>query len=115
MTTEINLQTAPTEATAKTASSKMSEADRQRLKKACADFESIFTYQLIKSMRRTIPKSQTGLGGFGKDTYSSMMDQKLAETISSNGEGMGIQKVLYDQLTQKYNQAMPKEELKQLK
>jgi len=30
------------------------EKDKQ-LKKACADFESLFVYELFKAMRRTIP------------------------------------------------------------
>ena len=115
MSPEINIQKIQTEATSKTATSKMSEAELQKLRKTCADFESIFTYQLIKSMRQTIPKSQTGLGGLGKDNFTALMDQKLAETISSKGEGMGIQKVLYDQLTQAYKQSISKEELNKLK
>ena len=115
MTPDINLQTVQTESGAKTTSSKMSEAELQKLKKACADFESIFTYQLLKTMRQTVPKSQTGLGSFGKDTYTMMMDQKLAETIASKGEGTGLQKVLYDQMTQTYKQTVTKEVSNKLK
>lgn len=115
MTPEINLQSVQPHADEKTASLKMSEAELQKLKKTCADFESIFTYQLLKTMRQTIPKNQTGLGNFGKDTYTMMIDQKLAETISAKGEGMGLQKVLFEQMTQKYKQTIPKEVTNKLK
>ena len=115
MAPDINLQTSQPKPVEKPASVRMSEVELQKLKKACADFESIFTYQMIKTMRQTVPKNQMGFGNFGKDTYTMMMDQKLAETIATKGDGMGLQKVLYDQLTQKYKQNMPKEGINKLK
>jgi flagellar protein FlgJ len=116
MTPEINLQTIEPESGAKkTASAKMNDAELKKLKKTCADFESIFTYQLLKTMRQTIPQTQTGMSNFGKDTYTMMMDQKLAESIASKGNGLGLQKVLYDQLTRKYNHSIPKEVTNKLK
>lgn len=89
--------------------SKLSEAELLKLKKTCADFESIFTYEMIKTMRRTIPETKMGMSNYGKETYTMMMDQKLAETLSSKGEGLGLQKALFDQLIQKYQQNIPKE------
>ena len=115
MTSEVNIQTVQAQPKAEAASSKMSEAELQKLKKACADFESLFIYQLLKTMRQTVPKSQTGFGSFAKDTYTMMMDQKLAEKIAAEGEGVGLQKVLYDQLTRAYKQTTTKEVMNTLK
>jgi len=72
-----------------------SNADPADLKKACADFESVLAYYLFKSMRATVPD-----GGLFKkeDTFSILMDQKLAEQISQKGEGLGLQKILFRQL-----------------
>lgn len=76
--------------------------DLTKIKKACRDFESIFTYYLMKTMRQTVPKSSL-LGNFaGKDTYYMMMDQKVAEEMSNKGNGLGLQKVLFEQLTKNY-------------
>jgi flagellar protein FlgJ len=73
------------------------ERDR-KLRRACADFEAVLTYQLLKSMRRTSP-SLTPITRFpGKDTYDMMMDQKVAEELSRRGNGLGIQELLYRQL-----------------
>jgi len=96
-------------------SSRYSEEELKKIKKACADFESIFTYQLLKTMRKTIPESKTGVSNYGKDTYTMMMDQKLAETISAKGDGLGLQKVLYDQLVNKNLQKAIREEKNRLK
>lgn len=76
------------------------ERERQ-LKKVCADFESMLVHQMIKNMRQTIPKG--GLLGHsqGQETYEMMLDQKIAEAISSRGDGFGLQKVLFNELKAK--------------
>ncbi|MBW2560090.1 MAG: rod-binding protein [Deltaproteobacteria bacterium] len=73
------------------------EITEERLKKACADFESIFISYMLKTMRRTIPES--GLNDFpGKDTYTMLLDQKVAEDIAKRGGGIGLQEMLLHQL-----------------
>lgn len=76
---------------------KQGEITQERLKKACADFESIFINYLFKTMRRTIPES--GMNSFpGKDMYTMLLDQKVAEDLAERGSGMGIQEMLFRQL-----------------
>ncbi|MBF0449134.1 MAG: hypothetical protein HQL67_13150, partial [Magnetococcales bacterium] len=41
--------------------SKISPADRLRLREAAADFESMFVKQMLSSMRKAIPKEDGGL------------------------------------------------------
>jgi len=88
--------------TAKDAAAAAADAAKdKKLRKACADFEAIMTYYLLKSMRRTVP-GVSGLGRFpGKDTYDMIMDQKVAEDLSRRDGGLGIQDVLYRQLSGK--------------
>lgn len=71
-----------------------------RLKKACSDFEAIFVYQLLEIMRKTVPEGGllSGKGGLGNSTYQMLFDQKLAEALTSQGKGLGIQHTLYRQL-----------------
>lgn len=71
----------------------------QKLKKACADFEAILVYQLLKTMRQTVPKGGFLSGSHGKDTFEMMLDQKLATDLAAKGNGLGLQKALYQQLT----------------
>ncbi len=82
------------------ASQKMQEraAKEAELKKVCADFESIFIYNMLQKMRSAVPKSGLLQEMQGKETYNSMIDQKVAEDLSKNG-GFGLQQMLFDQIT----------------
>lgn len=111
MASPINIATEQPKVNEKVTSSRYSKEELQKLKKACTDFESIFTYQLLKTMRKTIPENKTGMNNYGKDTYTMMMDQKLAENISEKGDGLGLKKVLFEQLT-KTNTGATSQEVK---
>ena len=69
----------------------------KKLRKACADFESIFVYQMLKTMRGTVPGGGLLNKMTGKDTYEMMMDQKVSEELTAKG-GLGIQEMLFRQL-----------------
>jgi len=71
--------------------------DREKLKKACKDFEALFMSQMLKSMRQSIP--QTGfLGkGLGNDIYQGLMDHELSKKLSQS-KGLGLGKVIYRQM-----------------
>ncbi len=70
----------------------------KKLRKACRDFESLFLFNLFKKMRQTIPSSGMFPSAPGKETFQMMFDQKVAEDLSGRGEGIGLQKMLYEQL-----------------
>lgn len=78
--------------------SERSAEDEKKLKKACADFEAIFISLMFRTMRQTVPTSGYFKAMPGKDVYTMMLDQKLAEELAHRGEGLGIKKILYDQL-----------------
>ena len=98
MTDQTTLSTLSLDANAISKSSLLNEKDPEKMKKACADFESLFLYQLMQEMRNTIPKS--GLMGDGKteDMYNSIMDLELSREIASKRE-IGIATMLYNQLS----------------
>ncbi len=77
---------------------RQAEMERKKLKKACADFESLFVYYMFKTMRQTVP--QSGFLGRvpGKDTYEMMLDQKMADEVATQRGGIGLQKALLDQM-----------------
>lgn len=70
----------------------------EKLKKTCADFESILVYYMFKAMRQSIPKSGYLKESPGKDTYNMMLDQKIAEELANKGKGAGLQNTLFEQL-----------------
>jgi len=69
----------------------------ETLKKACRDFESVFTYQLLKSMRNTIDKCDLFHGGQGEEIYQSLLDQELSKKMAGGGSN-SLSEFLYRQL-----------------
>ena len=86
------------EGIAKVNKKNLSEQDERRLEEACAEFESLFIYQVMKQMRKTIMKSGLTSGGKGEEIFTSMMDQELSKLMSSR-QGLGLRDVLIEQLT----------------
>ena len=70
----------------------------KKLRKVCADFESIFTYYMFKTMRQSIPQSGYFKQSPGKDAYNMLFDQKVAEEMAIKGKGAGLQQTLFEQL-----------------
>jgi flagellar protein FlgJ len=69
-----------------------------KLKKTCADFESIFLYYMFKGMRQTIPRSGFLKQSPGKDSYNMIFDQKVAEEMANKESGVGLKQILFEQL-----------------
>lgn len=69
----------------------------ERLGAACAEFESLFIFQMLKGMRDSIPKTPLFHGGLNEDIYTSMFDQELAKKMAEKGIGLG--KRLFEQFT----------------
>ncbi len=70
----------------------------QDLKKATQQFEGYFLHELLKEMRKTVPKDTLlGDDGHGQEIFQDMMDQTLSETMSERGD-LGMAKMMYDQL-----------------
>ena len=76
-------------------------AQEKKLKKACADFEAMLVFQLLKTMRQSAPRNGFLKPSQGQQTYEMMLDQKIAEELANKGGGLGLQKMLYNQITQR--------------
>jgi len=78
------------------------EGEKRRLHKATKDIESLFLYQMLQAMRKTIPKSSLGEGaglssGLGKDIYTQMFDQELASKMAGRNE-RSLSNLLYESM-----------------
>jgi flagellar protein FlgJ len=74
--------------------------DRERLRKACTDFEALFVQEMLKFMRQTVPKSGLAGPGGGKEIYQSLMDQELSKNLAKKG-GLRIGEMVYRQMSGK--------------
>ncbi|MDH4034405.1 MAG: transglycosylase SLT domain-containing protein, partial [candidate division Zixibacteria bacterium] len=74
------------------------EAEKARLRKATKEFESFFNYYMLKTMRKTIPKGESGQGLLSsdnsKDIFSDIFDNELARMMSGGRNG-SIADMLY--------------------
>ncbi|MCH9030898.1 MAG: rod-binding protein [candidate division Zixibacteria bacterium] len=80
--------------------------EKIRLKKATQDFEAFFMTQMLKSMRSTIPKSESDnsiVGGdMGKETFETLFDQELGQIVARKSRN-GLGDILYNNLVKKLN------------
>lgn len=74
----------------------LEERDR-KLRKACKEFESVFTFEMLKSMRKSIEKCDLFHGGQAEEMYESMLDQELSKKLAGAGVN-SISNLLYQQL-----------------
>lgn len=69
---------------------------KQKLRKACNDFEAIFISKMWEKMRSTLPK-EGYLHSPQEEMYTSMFDRDFAEKMAADG-GIGLGDMLYSQL-----------------
>ncbi len=72
--------------------------DRQKLREACKELESVFVNTVLERMRATVKREGLIKESLGENIFNSMLDGELAKEISK-GEGIGIADLLYRQLS----------------
>jgi flagellar protein FlgJ len=74
--------------------------DDAAIRKFSQDFEALFIQRLMEEMRKSIPKGGSIDRSMSIEWFEGMFDQAVAKEISA-GEGMGMARVIYEQLTRK--------------
>ena len=67
------------------------------LRKACAEFESIFVQYMLQSARKALPEEGVFGNRHESRIYKSMMDEQVARAVSK-GRGVGLGELLYNKL-----------------
>jgi len=80
--------------------------DREKLKRACSDFEALFLARMLKVMRQSVPSSGLWGNGPGKEIYDSLMDQELGKKMAQR-EGLGLGKKIYHQVLKREERSEP--------
>ncbi|MEN6355595.1 MAG: rod-binding protein [Armatimonadota bacterium] len=79
-----------------------SDSDDKKLRQACKDFESIFLGYLLKSMRKTVEKSDLMGSSQEEEIYQGMMDDEICKSAAESNS-VGIASALYNQLSSQLN------------
>jgi flagellar protein FlgJ len=57
------------------------DARTNKLQKTAKQLEGVFVLQMLKAMRATVPKGGITEASSGEETFTSMLDQKIADKI----------------------------------
>lgn len=74
--------------------------DDKKLMEACREFESIFTYMMLKEMKKTVPDDGLVEKSQGTLMFEEMYLEELSKEMSQGDNGLGLARVLYDQFKQ---------------
>jgi Rod binding domain-containing protein len=69
------------------------QADTEKARKACREFESILLYRMLSTMRKAFQDEDEAETGFGGDIFKSMMDEQLSVALARSG-GIGLSSLL---------------------
>jgi len=73
----------------------------KKLMDVCIEMESLFVYQMLKEMRKTIHKENDLLyGGMAQEIFEDMLYNEYSLQMSKTAN-FGLAKTLYEQLSQK--------------
>ena len=73
------------------------DGDKEKLKEACAQFESILLQNLYKQMKATLPKGGLFEESNARNIFQDMLDEELMKQCSIRG--VGIADMMYKQLS----------------
>lgn len=90
----------------KTIAQAQENGDDEQLKEACVEFESYFLKMMLSSMRDTINTEDSFIPqSNGEKIFQDMLDDEYAKKAAEGGNGIGLAKALYKQLSARSNKA----------
>lgn len=79
----------------------LSEAEKEGMQKVSKSFEALLVNQMIGEMRKTVGSGGLIQESHAEKVFKSMLDSEYSQKISQTGE-LGLSKMIYDHLLQKY-------------
>lgn len=73
------------------------QREEEKLLAACREFEALFWHQVLRQMRRTIPRTGLLDGGTAEEIFQDFLDGEYARTLAQQGPGT-LAQMLYEQL-----------------
>ena len=80
-----------------------SKATEEELMEACKSFEQYFIEQAFKGMEKMVPKDEDESTMGYYEMFKDKLYEKYAESATDRGDGIGIAKMLFEQIKRNYN------------
>ena len=74
------------------------QQEKRALEKAASEFESLFIYHMLKTMRKSVSKGSLFGNSKGEEIYKSMLDEELSK-VMAQGRGMGLRDMVVRDLS----------------
>ncbi|MGN0161849.1 MAG: rod-binding protein [Lachnospiraceae bacterium] len=87
-----------------TLSKDFSEATDEELMSVCKEFESYFLEQVFKSMQKMVPEHEyeSSSSKTQMEYFQDEMMAQYAQSVTEQGEGLGLAQMLYEQMKRNY-------------
>lgn len=91
-------QNATTSKVENTLSKDHKNATDEELMEVCKEFEAYFVEQVFKAMKKMVPETEESTSGVNTlDYFEDMLTQEYAKS-ATEGEGLGLAKMLYESM-----------------
>lgn len=77
-----------------------SAGDHEKLRALSHELEGLFLKQMLDVMRKSVPQSGLVESSLGEETFTSMLDERLASEAARRSQG-GLGDALYRQLARR--------------
>ncbi|MCP3676608.1 MAG: peptidoglycan DD-metalloendopeptidase family protein [Deltaproteobacteria bacterium] len=74
------------------------QQEKRALEKAASEFESLFIFNMLKTMRKSVSKESLFGNSKGEEIYKSMLDEELSR-VMAQGRGMGLRDMIVRDLS----------------
>lgn len=80
-----------------------STATDEELMEACKSFEAYFLEQAFKGMEKMVPDNDDDSSSSYLNMFKDTLYQEYAQAATERGDGIGIAKMLYEQMKRNYS------------
>lgn len=81
----------------------MKTSSEKELMDVCKEFESYFAEQVFKAMEKMVPENEESSNSDYMNMFGDILTQEYAKNATNQGEGLGLAKMLYEQMKRNYN------------
>jgi Rod binding domain-containing protein len=92
----------------------VSAKEAEKIDKTARDMESLLLYTMLKQMWETLPKDAFFDSGLSTQFFREMYLEEISKRVSSTGDGIGVAKVIREELMDQAKRTLTPEQMQML-